>query len=202
MGVPVYCGGADPRDGRSASDACPAACGVCSVSEQSRSCVDDPAWRKSGHPDQGCDTYAFGEVNGGHAAWQQGQASPFCFVAGEDGRSATEACGCTCSDDGLGGFNPPPPPPPPQIPSPSPPPSPPPLGGQCDLAARVTSVNSACCGPTGCAPGGPVPTVCGHECASIFLAFWQDCSSAVERSGDFQLVSQSTARSFDRPETL
>jgi hypothetical protein len=74
------------------------------------------------------------------------------------------------------------------------------LTGQCDLAVRVAPVNLACCESTDCASApGPVPTVCGHECASIFLVFWQDCSSAVESSGDYQLVSPNTY-SLDRRE--
>ena len=64
---------------------------------------------------------------------------------------------------------------------------------QCDLAARVASVNSACCGATGCTGDGAVPSVCGHDCAHVFLSFWQDCSSTVENQGDFQVVSNSNS---------
>jgi hypothetical protein len=187
-GAPIYCGGADPRDGRPAAEACPAACGACTGGDPVPTCTDDSTWRKAGYPDQGCGSYAFGEINGGHAAWKDGQASPFCFVAGVDGRSATEACGCTCSDDSTGGTSPPPPTPlsPPTPPPLRPPPPPPP---RCDLAGRTAAVNTVCCSAAGCGTAGATPATCTSECATTFLPFWSDCSSAVQSAGSFQQVS-------------
>ena len=61
-------------------------------------------------------------------------------------------------------------------------------GAQQDCFGTLADINSACCTPSSCAPGGSgVPDECGADCAALFVPFFQDCRSVLDAVGTVDL---------------
>jgi len=51
-----------------------------------------------------------------------------------------------------------------------------------ELAWRMDGINSACCDDPSEDCSGGYPTTCNTDCATLFLAFWDECRSALGKS--------------------
>ena len=51
-----------------------------------------------------------------------------------------------------------------------------------ELAWRMDGINSACCDDPSEDCSGGYPTACNTDCATLFLAFWDECRSALGKS--------------------